>query len=397
MADNFDFDPFDPKFFEDPYPSYTTMRHEHPVFKKEVENHRVWPHYWMISRASDVNAALSDWKTYSSAGGTLVDTDVSLLPPNMFHMDPPHHDELRSILSRVLTPKRIADLEPQIRAYALSLVEERLSEGTFDASTQFAQLIPTVTMCTLMDLPQTEREKFLQWNLDTLGAADFTSPTALKAWGEMDAYWRNIVKDRRNRGTKDLISQILDAQLEGENLADEEVSGFCSLLHDASQNTTMNMITNAIIVLSRFPDQRRKLKANPALWSTALEELLRFVSPVQGLARMTTRDVELHGVTMKEGDQVLLLYGSANHDETVFDNPEVLDLERPVKTNWTFGHGIHYCLGNAVARLETRIAIQVLLDTIGDWELDESKLERNQLVPTRGVAHAPISFEMANV
>ena len=112
---------------------------------------------------------------------------------------------------------------------------------------------------------------------------------------------------------------------------------------------------------------------------------------------MTTRDVELHGVTMKAGDQVLLLYGSANHDETVFDNPEVLDLERSVKTNWTFGHGIHYCLGNAVARLETRVAIQALLDTIGDWELDESALERNQLVPTRGVAHAPISFEMANV
>jgi cytochrome P450 len=168
-------------------------------------------------------------------------------------------------------------------------------------------------MCTLMDLPQTEREKFLQWNLDTLGAADFTSPTALKAWGEMDAYWRNIVKDRRNRGTKDLISQILDAQLEGENLADEEVSGFCSLLHDASQNTTMNMITNAIIVLSRYPDQRRKLKANPALWSTALEELLRFVSPVQGLARMTMRDVEL----------------ARRHDESGRSGPAALRVGQP--------------------------------------------------------------------
>jgi cytochrome P450 len=395
MGDRFEFDPFDPKFFHDPYPSYTTMRREHPVYKREVENHRVWPHYWMISRATDVNSALSDWKTYSSAGGTLVDTDVSLLPPNMFNMDPPHHDELRSILSRVLTPKRIADLEPQVRAYALGLIEERRGDGTFDASTELAQLIPTITMCTLMDLPQTEREKFLKWNLDTLGAADFTSPTALKAWGEMDVYWRDIVKDRRNRGTKDLISQILDAQLEGENLSDEEVSGFCSLLHDASQNTTMNMITNGIISLGRFPDQRRKLKANPAMWPTALEELLRFESPVQGLTRTTTRDVELHDVTMKSGDQVLLLYGSANHDETVFENPDVLDFDRTVKTHWTFGHGIHYCLGNAVARLETRVAIQAMLDTIGDWEVDEAALERNQLVPTRGVAHAPITFETA--
>ena len=395
MADDFDFDPFDPKFFHNPYPSYATMRRDYPVFKKKVENFRVWPHYWMITRAADVNSALSDWKTYSSAGGTLVDTDVSLLPPNMFHMDPPHHDELRSILSRVLTPKRIADLEPQVRKYALSLIEEHRGTGTLDASTQLAQLIPTITMCTLMDLPQTERAKFLQWNLDTLGAADFTSPTALKAWGEMDAYWKSIVKDRRNRGTKDLISQILDAQLEGENLADDEVSGFCSLLHDASQNTTMNMITNAIVSLGRFPDQRRKLKANPEMWTQALEELLRYESPVQGLTRTTTRDVELHGVTMKEGDQVLLLYGSANHDETMFDNPDVLDLDRKTKANWTFGHGIHYCLGNAVARLEIRVTIQAMLDTIGDWEIDESGLERNQLVPTRGVAHAPITFAAA--
>jgi cytochrome P450 len=395
MADDFDFDPFDPKFFHNPYPSYSIMRRDHPVFKKEVPNYRVWPHYWMITRAADVNDALSDWKTYSSEGGTLVDTDVSLLPPNMFHMDPPRHDELRSILSRVLTPKRIIDLEPQVREYALSLIEPHLASGRLDASTQLAQLIPTITMCTLMDLPRTSREKFLQWNLDTLGAADFTSPTALKAWGEMDAYWKSIVKDRRDRGTKDLISQIIDAQVEGENLSDEEISGFCSLLHDASQNTTMNMITNAIVSLGRFPDQRRKLKANPEMWPGALEELLRFESPVQGLTRTTTRDVELHGVTMKEGDQVLLLYGSANHDETVFENPDVLDLERKTRANWTFGHGFHYCLGNAVARLEIRVTIQAMLDTIGDWEVDEAGLERNQLVPTRGVAHAPITFAAA--
>jgi cytochrome P450 len=395
MADDFDFDPFDPKFFHNPYPSYSIMRRDYPVFKKVVPNYRVWPHYWMITRAADVNDALSDWKTYSSEGGTLVDTDVSLLPPNMFHMDPPRHDELRSILSRVLTPKRITDLEPQVREYALSLIEPHLASGTLDASTQLSQLIPTITMCTLMDLPRTSREKFLQWNLDTLGAADFTSPTALKAWGEMDAYWKSIVKERKNRGTKDLISQIIDAQVEGENLSDDEISGFCSLLHDASQNTTMNMITNAIISLGRFPDQRRKLKANPEMWPGALEELLRFESPVQGLTRTTTRDVELHDVTMKKGDQVLLLYGSANHDETVFDNPDVLDLERKTRANWTFGHGIHYCLGNAVARLEIRVTIQALLDVIGDWEVDEAGLERNQLVPTRGVAHAPITFAAA--
>jgi cytochrome P450 len=124
-----------------------------------------------------------------------------------------------------------------------------------------------------------------------------------------------------------------------------------------------------------------------------MEELLRYESPVQGLARATTRDVTLHGTTIPAGDQVLLLYGSANHDETVFADPDRLDLDRVVKSHWTFGRGIHTCLGAAVARLETRVALEVLLETLGDWEIEEEGVVRNQLVPTRGVAHAPVRFE----
>jgi cytochrome P450 len=247
-----------------------------------------------------------------------------------------------------------------------------------------------------MNLPWSEHEKFLTWNLATLGGADFTSPESLQAWGEMDAYWRGLVVERRKEPTNDLVSMILHAQVEGEELTNEEISGFCGLLHDASQNTTINMICNAIISLGRYPDQQQKLRENPELWSTALEELLRHESPVQGLARSTTRDVTVSDVTIPEGDQVLLLYGSANHDETVFENPDVLDIERPVKTHWTFGHGIHYCLGNAVARLETRVSLQVLLESLGQWEIDDDAIVRGQLVPTRGVNSAPISFEPVN-
>jgi cytochrome P450 len=393
----FEFDPFDPAYFPDPYPWYEQMRADHPLLRRDVPNHRVWPRYWMLSRAEDVDAAAADWKTYSSARGTLVDTDTTLLPPNIFNMDPPRHDELRSLLARVLTPGRIASIEPTVRAYAQELVDGFKGRGHFDAATEFAQLVPTITMCTLMDLPREGRSKFLQWNLDTLAGADFTSEASLKAYGEMGEYWTGLVAGRRKEPGPDLISQIIHTEVDGEALSDEEIGGFCSLLHDAAQNTTMNMLTHGVLNLARFPDERAKVLADPGRWPNAVEELLRYVSPVQGLARCTTRDVTLHGTVIPAGDQVLLLYGSANHDETVFDNPEVLDLERNVKTNWTFGHGIHYCLGNAVARLETRVAIQALLDTIGDWELDESALERNQLVPTRGVAHAPISFEMANV
>lgn len=392
LAADFDFDPFEERFFEDPYPAYKQLRDHAPAYRLKTKQARVWPHYWLISRAKDVNDALADWRTFSSARGTLIDTDISLIPPNMFNMDPPRHDELRAILARVLTPARVARLEPHIRASARGILERLLEHGRCDASPEYSHQIPLLTMCELLDLPLADRDQFLKWNFATLGGGDFTSPEALTAYAEMGRYWTELVAERRAHRADDLISQILHNQTAGKELSDEEIGGFCSLLHDASQNTTMNMIANAIIALARHPDERRKLVREPARWPQAIEEVLRFVSPVQGLARSTMRDVEVGGTTIPQGDQVLLLYGSANHDETVFPNPDVLDLERSFKNHWTFGHGIHFCLGNAVARLETRIALECLLEAAPEYALDEGGIVRNQLVPTRGVAHLPIEF-----
>jgi cytochrome P450 len=395
MGSDPDFDPFDPRCFDDPYPAYRILRDERPVYRREIANPRIWPHYWMLSRAADVDAALLDWRTFSSARGTLIDTDISLIPPNVFNMDPPRHDELRAILARALTPARVTRLEPQVRSAAHELIDAFAGKGRFDAATDYAQAIPTLTMCDLMDLPRADRARFLRWNLDTLAGADFTSEAALRAYAEMDEYWRGLVVERRKRRGDDLISQILHQEVAGEDLSDREIGGFCSLLHDASQNTTMNMISGSIVSLARHPEERRKLRERPERWPRALEELLRYESPVQGLARATTCDVTLHGVTIPAGDQVLLLYGSANHDERVFPDPDRLDLDREVRAQWSFGRGIHTCLGAAVARLETRVALEVLLERIGDFEVDLAGLERYQLVPTRGVAHAPVHFEPA--
>lgn len=385
-----DFDPFDPKWFEDPYPAYRALRRDAPAYCREIASPRVWTRYWMLSRAADVNAALLDWRTFSSARGTLIDTDISLIPPNIFNMDPPRHDELRALLARVLTPARVAGLEAGVREYATTLAREHRERGRFDAAAEFAQRIPTVTMCELMDLPRAERERFLAWNLATLAGGDFTSPAALAAYAEMEQYWRGLVAERRKKPGADLISQILHTEVRGAALSDAEIAGFCSLLHDAAQNTTMNMIANAVIALARHPAQRRKLAADPALWATAVDELLRFVSPVQGLARATTRAVEIGGAEIPAGEQVLLLYGSANHDETVFENAEALDFARPSRFHWAFGHGIHTCLGASAARLEIRVALQVLLAELGEWDVEEAGIVRNQLVPTRGVACAPV-------
>jgi cytochrome P450 len=386
------FDPFDARFFADPHPAYRVLRREHPVYEIRNAQPRVWPRYWLLSRAADVDAALSDWRTFSSARGTLVDTDISLIPPNIFNMDPPRHDELRAVLARVLTPKRVADLEPRVRACARDLVEAFREKGACDAATEYAQLIPTLTMCELLDLPKAERKRFLKWNLDTLGSHDFTSPAALRAYAEMHDYWQGLVAERRKQRGGDLISQILHHPVDGAALSDAEIAGFCSLLLDASQNTTMNMISHSILTLGRHPDARRLLARDPARWPRAIEELLRFVSPVQGLARTTTSEIVLHGTTLPAGEQVLLLYGSANHDENVFPDPERFDLERDARSHWAFGHGIHHCLGNAVARLEIRVALQTLLEAIPDWDVDEPGVVLNQLVPTRGVAHAPIRW-----
>ena len=395
MSGDFDFDPFDPVNWEDPFPAYRVLRDTYPVYRHATPYGRAWPHYWMLSRAGDVNTALADWRRFSSSRGVLVDTDltgVSNTPPLLFDADPPRHDEIRSVLSRVLTPSRVTGLEPHVRGYAQDLVAGFAATGAFDASTDFGQLIPTITMCSLLDLPVDEHEQFLKWNLDTLGGQDFASESAQRAWSEMGNYWKDVVSRRRAHPGPDLISQILLAQADGTvAISDDEVSAFCGLLHDAAQNTTMNMITLAVVSLARFADQRRRLADHPEIWPQALEELLRYVSPVQGLARTTTADVTMHGVTIPAGDQVLLLFGSANHDEAVFDHPEALDFDREVGLHWTFGHGIHHCLGSAVAKLETRVAMQVLLEELRDWEIDEGAIERSQLVPTRGIAHAPAS------
>jgi cytochrome P450 len=384
----FEFDPFDPRFWGDPYPSYKVLRDDYPVYYGGD------PACYMISRYADIEPGMSDWRTFSSARGVLIGTDSSVLPTNMFNMDPPRHDQLRSVLSRVLTPSRVAGLEPFVRELARSLISQFRDTGRVDVTTEYAQVIPSTVVGELMGLNAADREKFLEWNLATVGSQDFVGPEALQAYVEMDAYWRETIAARRGRRTDDVVSEIFHAQIGGENLTDDEIYGFCSLILPASQHTTINMMSNTAITLARCPEQREMLRRNPELWADAMEELIRYESPVQGLGRTATRDVELHGVTIPEGAWVLMLFGSANHDERVFERPDVLDITRQgARPHYSFGHGIHYCLGNAVARLQTRVALEELVSALGAWDVDEGNVVRNQLVPGRGIAHTPITFD----
>ena len=294
---------------------------------------------------------MADWRTFSSARGVLVGTDSSVLPTNMFNMDPPRHDQLRSVLSRVLTPSpRRGSRAVRPRAGSgpdRAVPRERA--GRRDHGVRAGHPVDRRRRAHGPRTPPTARSSSSGTSRRS-GSQDFVGPEALQAYVEMDAYWRETIAARRGQRTDDVVSEIFHAQVGGENLTDDEIYGFCSLILPASQHTTINMMSNTAITLARYPEQRAMLRRDPGLWADAMEELIRYESPVQGLGRTAMRDVELHGVTIPEGAWVLMLFGSANHDERVFENPDVLDITRQgARPHYSFGHGIHYCLGNAVA------------------------------------------------
>jgi len=383
-----DFDPFAPRCWEDPYPAYATLRREHPVYRRDQ------PHYFMLSRYDDIVRALVDHETFASGKGILIDTDSEKLPVNMMNMDPPRHDTLRGILTRAMTEESIARLEPVFRELVVELIEAFRPKGHFDAVSELARALPSMVIAEVLGIERADREDFLRWNHAVNSGAEFAGEGALRAYQELEAYFKRVIADRKEHHTDDLVSRIFRGSLSEECLTDAEVLGFCSLLLVAGQHATISLLTNAFIELSRHPEQQALLRSRPELLRDgAVEELMRFISPVQGLARTTTRDVTLHGTTIPEGCQVLLLYASGNRDPERFDAPDTLDLTRPDdKTHLGFGHGIHYCLGNAVARLEIRIVFEEVLARLGPWSVDEQSIERNQLIPGRGVACATVRY-----
>ena len=383
-----DFDPFAARCWDDPYPHYEALRAERPVYTREA------PHYTMLSRHDDIVAALVDHDTFSSARGILIDTNSDQLPTNLMNMDPPRHDTLRGILTRAMTEESIARLEPVFRALVVGILDDLRTQDSFDVVEDLARELPSMVIAEVLGIERADRADFLRWNHAVNSGAEFVGEGALRAYEELDAYFRRVIAERRTRHADDLVSRVFRASLSEEALTDDEVLGFCSLLLVAGQHATISLIANTFIELSRHPEQQSLLREHPPLLQEgALEELLRFISPVQGLARTTTREVTLHGVTLPPEHQVLLLYASANRDPARCTEPNRLDVTRTDdKTHLAFGQGIHYCLGNAVARLELRILFEEVLARLPTWQVPEESIERNQLIPGRGVARARVRF-----
>ena len=390
-------DPYSYAFHEDPYPTYRWLRDESPLYHNERLG------FYALSRFRDVVEASLDHATYSSAHGTLVeDIDPRLLEasPMMIFMDPPRQSRLRKLVSRAFTPNAITRLEPSIQMLASQLLDSIHSGGGCDFVRDFAAVLPMEVISTLLGVPDADRRLVRGFTDDTL-QRDPDTPVlpqrALDAHVAMHAYFADLVADRRRRPGDDLVSGLIAAELPDESgaptrLTDPEIIGFAGLLSGAGNETVTKLLGNAVVLLARHPDVRRALARDPAGIPAAIEECLRYWPPSQYQGRKTTRDALWHGHVVPQGARVLLLTGAACRDEREFPEADRFDVSRPIAIQLALGHGVHKCLGAALARLEGRVALEALLARIPEWSIDEARCERVHMTSVMGFASVPMTW-----
>lgn len=391
------YDPFDPAVQDDPYPMYGLLRGRCPVYRAEQSN------TWVLSRYADVESALLDPGTYSSASGVVPTPDgmqiTEQLMPMMLMMDPPRHGELRSLVSKAFTARRVAGMADTVQAVTDELLGSLEDEPGCDFVKEFAGPLPAMVIADLLGVPRADRDQFRAWSttlvqanpLQDLSGLELAGP-AVAAAASLYDYFSAFLDDRRSTPRDDLISALVQAEVNGERLTNEELLGFCLLLLVAGHETTSNLLGNSAVVLAEHPRARRRMADNPTLIAPAIEELLRYDSPVQGLSRTLAHDVTLHGQTMREGENVLLLFGSANRDERAFPSAGRFDIDRKPDHQVAFGRGIHFCLGAALARMEARTALESVLRRWPDWEVDHAAATRLYSGPIRGYGSLPITW-----
>ncbi len=383
------FDPFSYDVHEDPYPLYGRLRDDAPAYLDPEHG------FWALSRDDDVRAALTDTATFSSSGGITLERRAEAVEPMLIETDPPRHTRLRGLVSRAFTPKRVADLEGPIRQLSVELVDGFRTRGSVDVIGEFAALLPMAVISEMLGVPRAEQDDLRGWSDAMLhrepGDSQIT-PAGIDGAMQLYASFERLLTGRRADPGTDLVSALLAARDGDADLTHGEILGFCFLLLIAGNETTTKLIGNAVFWLHAFPDQRAMLLDDPDRIPTAVEEVLRFDTSTQSLARLLTRDVELHGITLPEGSKGLLLFASANRDERRWDRPDILDITRNPAGHLAFGHGIHHCLGAALARLETRVALETLLPVLGEYRIDATGTERVHSGNVRGFRHLPLEF-----
>ena len=382
------FDPYSYEFHEDPFPVYRELRDDAPCYRDPRG-------FFALSRYDDVVTALHDSDTYCSRYGITLEEGNPL--PMLLTTDPPEHTRMRRIVSRAFTPRRVADLEPAIRALSTRYLDALRERDDVDLIRDYAALLPMDVISTMLGVPGADQDELRGWSDALLhreeGVPDVT-PAGVDASYRLYKYFSAFVADRRvptAAAPDDLTTALVTAESDGESLTDEQVVGFLFLLIIAGNETTTKLLGNALLALQRFPAERAKVMADGSRIPDAVEETLRYDGSTQVMARTLTTDVSLHGETMTEGAKVLLLLGSANRDERVWERPDVFDIDRAWPTHHlAFGHGIHVRLGAALARLEMRVSLEELFARHPAYEIDEAGLARMHSGNVRGYSCMPI-------
>lgn len=381
----FAYDPLSAENTADPYPAYRTMLADHPVYWNEDRC------FWALSRFADVQTALRDWRDYSSAAGVRIDDLLELAGPSPLTMDPPRHDALRSLIRKPFSSREMAALAPMVERTANRLLDSARDEEEFDAVAQFAKLLPVAVIGNLLGVDPADVPMLKGWAdamLETVPGSASATDAARSSAHDLRRYWLDLLADRHAKPREDLLSLIAGMIVDGERLPEDEQVGMCNLIFEAGNATTGTLIGNAILAMDRFPEQQRWLRSNLEDLPRAVEEFVRFESPVQGLMRVATTDLDIHGETISAGSTVLLLIAAANRDPRVWDDPDSLDLSRAPQRNMAFGEGVHLCLGAPLARLEAPIAIRLFLERFPAYEV--ASLERFHDVSMRTLSSLKI-------
>ena len=381
------YDPTSPKIKANPYEKYRKLRALDPVHRLRLIN------AWILTEYDDVNDVLRDHRRFSRDYGK--ESEYK----SLLDLDPPDHTRVRSLVSKAFTPRSVAELHPRIQQIVDDLLDGVANKDRFDLVESFAYPLPVIVIAEMLGVPAEDRDRFKLWSNDIALTVEPTvndeQAERIKRSGEeLIEYFDSIIELRRNDPQDDLITALIAAEEEGDRLTHEELIAMLLLLLVAGNETTRNLIGNGMLALLKNPDQLQRLRDNPGLMDNAINELLRYDSPVQLDGRMAVQDLEIRGKRIRPGQRVICLLGAANRDPSVFTDPDTLDIARQEKSHVSFGRGIHHCLGAPLALLEGRVAFASLLERFSSIRLMREPEYRDQVV-LRGARELWIEVERA--
>ncbi|GAT06675.1 cytochrome P450 [Mycolicibacterium fortuitum] len=379
------YDPYDVGIVADPYPVYARLREEAPIYHNERYG------FWALSRHADVEKALADWETFSNSRSDileLIKSDFDMPPGVMMFEDPPMHTLLRGLMSRVFTPRRMAEIEDQIRQFCVRCLDPLVGSGGFDIIAELASMMPMRVIGMLLGIPESEQIGVRDANDANLRTEPGAPMKVVQADRIADGrIYADYVEWRSNNPSDDLMTALLNVEFTDEfgitrKLERKEVLHYTQVVAGAGNETTGRLIGWLAKVLAEHPGQRREVERDRSLLTRAVDETLRFEPTGPHVARWVARDFEYDGTTVPAGSAMLLLFGAANRDPRRYRDPDTFDIHRDNPSHLTFGKGLHYCLGANLARLEGRVALDELLNRFPEWEID---YDSAKLAPTSTV------------